>query len=129
MEQMYTSYWITVTWRRDRRVTWHVGWPLFILLLPCQVCGPWGLWPWERNIFDLSRDHSVKVSRDFAGGFLILSHHPAKFGVHRPCKSEDITFFIYHMTTWSTCHMTFWVGCLILSHHPAKFGIHTHFES
>ena len=28
----------------------------------------------------------------------MLNHHPTKFGVHRPCESGDITFFIYHVT-------------------------------
>ena len=27
-------------------------------------------------------------------GFPLLSHHPPKFGVHRPCGSGDTTFFI-----------------------------------
>ena len=79
-------------------------------------------------------------------GPLIPSQHPAKFGVHRPCESEDITFFICHMTTkfgvHKSCesgdipvfichvttiskgHVTFRVGPLILSDHPAKFGDH-----
>ena len=26
---------------------------------------------------------------------LILSPHPSKFGVHKPCESGDITFFIF----------------------------------
>ena len=30
---------------------------------------------WNYNVFYLSRDHDIEV---------ILSHHPAKFGVHRP---------------------------------------------
>ena len=59
-------------------------------------------------------------------GSLILSHHSAKFGVHRPCESEsgDLTFFICHPTTISKCHVTFRLGPLILSHHPAMFRVH-----
>ena len=45
---------------------------------------------------------------------IILSHYPAKFGVHRPRESGDITFFICHVTVISKCHMTLWVG----SPHP-----------
>ena len=42
-------------------------------------------------------------------GPLILSHYPVTFGVPRPCESEDITFFICHVTTISKCHETLWV--------------------
>ena len=36
----------------------------------------------------------IDVSRDFVGGgSLVLSHKLAKFRIHRPCKSGDITFF------------------------------------
>ena len=45
-------------------------------------------------------------------GPLILSHHPAKFEVHRPCQSEDITFFVCHVTSILKCHVTLWVGSL-----------------
>ena len=31
--QIYTTYWIGVTWWRDRGVTWHVGWGLLITTL------------------------------------------------------------------------------------------------
>ena len=47
-------------------------------------------------------------------GPLALSHYPAKFGVHRPCESEDTTFFICHVTMILKCHITLWVG----SPHP-----------
>ena len=43
--------------------------------------------------FDLTRDLVIDVSRDFVGP-LILSHQSAKFGVHRPCESGNITFFM-----------------------------------
>ena len=86
-------------------------------------------------------------------GPLILSHHPAKFGVHRPCESGNITSLICHVTTWSMRLMTLRVGSphvkvemyllllapwpqcgsvtwlcgwgpLNLSDHPAKFRVH-----
>ena len=51
------------------------------------------------------------VSRDFVGGgSLVLSHELAKFRIHRPCESGDITFFICHLTTISKSHVTLWVG-------------------
>ena len=28
------------------------------------------MWEWRDNVFDLSRDHDVDVSRDFVGGVL-----------------------------------------------------------
>ena len=37
-------------------------------------------------------------------------YHSAKFGVHRPFESGDITFLIGHVTTKSKCHVTLWVG-------------------
>ena len=40
---------------------------------------------------------------------LTVSHHPAKFGVHRPCESGDITSLICHVTTQSMYHVTLWV--------------------
>ena len=45
-----------------------------------------------------------------------VNHHPAKFGVHRPCESGDITFFIRYVTMISKCHMTLWVE----SSHPKR---------
>ena len=38
-----------------------------------------------------------------------FSYHPAKFGAQRPSESGDITFLISHRTTWSMCHVTWWV--------------------
>ena len=59
------------------------------------------------------------MSRDFVGGVsLILSHHPAKFGVHKIYESGNITFFICQVTTKSKCHVTLWVG----STHPRPLG-------
>ena len=60
---------------------------------------------------------------------LILGHHFAKFGVHRPCESGDITFLICHVIPILKCHVTLWVGSLILSHHPANFGVHRSYET
>ena len=39
-------------------------------------------------------------------GPLILSHHPTKFGIHRPRESGDKTFFICHVTM-----ISIWVSC------------------
>ena len=39
-------------------------------------------------------------------GPLILSHHPVKFGVHRPGDSGDIKFLICHMNMRPMCHVT-----------------------
>ena len=39
-------------------------------------------------------------------GPLILSHHPAKFGVHRPYENGNITFFICHVTAILKSHVT-----------------------
>ena len=37
---------------------------------------------------------------------LILSHLLAKFRIHRPCESRDITFLICHVITYLMCHVT-----------------------
>ena len=58
-------------------------------------------------------------------GFLILRHDSAKLGIHRPCKSGDITFFICHVTTTSECHVALWVGSPHpKSYYPTRFGVH-----
>ena len=36
------------------------------------------------------QDHVIKEPCDFMP--LMVSHHPAKFGGHRQCSSEDMTF-------------------------------------
>ena len=72
VEQMYVTYWIDVTWWRDRGITWRIGWGLLIstLLSLCDL----------RLIFDLSHEHTIEVSRALVGGGpLILYCHPAKF--------------------------------------------------
>ena len=55
---------------------------------------------------------------------IILSHYPAKLGVHRPCESGDITYFICHVTTNRSATWLCGWGPLILSHRPAKIGVH-----
>ena len=44
----------------------------------------------RQNIFDLSRDHPIEVSRDFGWISFILSHHLAKFGVYTLYESVEI---------------------------------------
>ena len=44
----------------------------------------------------------------------MLSHHPVKFGVQRPCEIGDIMFFICHVTTiWK-----YYLTLLVESPHP-----------
>ena len=64
-------------------------------------------------------------------GVLILNHHPAKFGVRRPCESGDIkVFFNCHVTMCLKYHVTLLVwGYLNLSYHPVKFRVHKPYES
>ena len=65
------------------------------------------------TFFILSRDRDIEESRDFVGeGPLILSHHPAKFGLHRPCECENITNLICHVTTISKSRVTLWIMVL-----------------
>ena len=51
---------------------------------------------------------------------LILSHYPAKFGVHRPCESRNIMLLICHVINMSR---------EFVGHQPAKFGVHRPCES
>ena len=121
---MYTTYWIVITWRYDRGVTWHVGWGLLILV--ATLLSLWALhlvnvkikhfwfatWPLDRYITWLCECSP-----------LILSHHPGEFVVRRPCESGNITSLI---TTWQCVRCFMWLfgwGSLILSHHSAKFGL------
>ena len=125
-----TYYWIVVTWRRDQGITWHVGWGLLILvtillsqsalhLVKVKMKYFWFFtWPLDRSAPWL-----------YGWGPFILSHHPAKFGSHRPCESGDITSLIYHVTTCLMCQVTCRWGSLILSYHPARFGVHRPCES
>ena len=121
VEQMYTIYWIAVTWWRDRIVTWHVGWGLLILITTLLSLLALRLMKVKIKYFWFVTWPTRKVSRDFLGGYLIVSLYygpPAKLGVHRPCESGDITFFICRVQikkyAISEFHVTLWVG----SPHP-----------
>ena len=97
---------------------------------PYQVLGARGLvnveikrfwydtWPRDQCVMWLCR-----------WGPLILSHYPAKFGVHRPCESGNIMFLF---VTWPRYGSFTWIcgwDCLTLSHHHAKFGVHRSCDS
>ena len=107
VEQMFTTYWIVITWRLDWGGTWHAE--LGLIILVTMLLGLLILWLVKVKIkyfwFDTCV-HNWSVTWLCGWGSLILSHHPAKFGVHRLCESGDITFFICHVTTISKCHMT-----------------------
>ena len=62
-------------------------------------------------------------------GPFILSHHPARFGIHRSWESGDTTSLICHVTKCLICQVTCGWGPLILSHHPTKFGVRRPCES
>ena len=99
---------------------------------PYHVFGAWGLVNVEIKLFWFDtwpRDRCVTWLCRYVP--LILSHHPAKFGVHRPCESGNVTFFICHVTTILKCHdiVILKLNCLPLSHHHAKFGVHSSCES
>ena len=121
MEKFYTTYyWIVVTWQRDQSVTGHVG-PLSLsamCLVKVKIKYFWFVtWPLDWFVTWLC-----------VWGPFILSHHRAKFGIHRPWKSGDMSL-IFHVTTWLMCHVTCGWAFLILSHHPASFGVHRPCES
>ena len=54
-----------------------------------------------------SKDKIFKVCQVITSSIchVTLSLHPAKFGIHRPCESGDITSLIYLMTTCLMYHV------------------------
>ena len=106
--------------------TWHVVWGLLILTFTTLLS------LWALNLVKVKIKYfwfvTWPLDRCFTWlcgwGPFVLSHHPAKFGVHRPRESGDITSLICHVTTgWYAMWLYGW-GPSILSHQPAKFGIH-----
>ena len=75
----------------------HQKWPL------CQVWGPLALQKRRYFVFDLSRDltwqRGQRVMWHYRWVPLNISLHPAKFGSHRPCAKEEISFFVCHVTS------------------------------
>ena len=99
-----------VTTQLKCHVTFWVGLP-HPDSVPNQVLGARGLVNVEIKRFRLDtwlRDRCVTWHCRW--GLLILSHHPAKFGIHRPCESGNVTFFTCHVTLILKCHMNLWVG-------------------
>ena len=45
------------------------------------------------------QDQVSKKSRNLIGGSPFkISHHPTKFGCHRPCDNVDIMYLVCHLT-------------------------------
>ena len=61
------TFWLD-TWPRDWCFTWLCRWSPFILSDHPTVWGPQTLWKWKNNVFYVSRDHDIDVSRDCMGG-------------------------------------------------------------
>ena len=106
-------YWIVVTWQHDQGVTWHVDWGLLIPVT--TLLSLWALYIVKVKMkffwfFTWPPDRSVTWLCGWDP--FILSHHPAKFGIRRPCESGNITLLICHVTTWLICYETLWVGSL-----------------
>ena len=102
--------------RRNRGVTWYVGWGLFILLTT--------LWKWRYNAFYLPRDHVIEVSLDFVG--VVTSSWVTillVLGALGRVKIEIQRFsFVKWPRDWSVLWLCRW-SSVILSYHPAKSGI------
>ena len=81
--------------------TWHVAWGLLILTVTTLL----SLWALDLAKMKIKYFWFVTCPLDrcftwlCGWGLFILIHHPAKFGVHRPCESGDITSLICHVTT------------------------------
>ena len=103
-----------VTWIH-RGETWHIGWGLLILAM--ILLSLWTLCLLKVKVkyfWFATWLHSWSIMWLCGWSPLILSHHPAKFGVHKPCERRDTIFFICHVTAVSECHVTLQVG----SPHP-----------
>ena len=123
VEHMYTIYWTVVTWRRDRGVTWHIRWAPLILLTTLL-----NLWTFRlvkvkiKHFWFVTWPLDWCITRLFAWGPFILSHHPTKFVIHKSSESGDITSLICHATTWSMwTWLCSWSSLILIL---AKFGIH-----
>ena len=123
---MYSTYWVVVTWQRDSGGTWYVWWGILILvtmlltlwtlpLAKVKIKHFWfAMWP-----------HNWSLTWLYGWSSLILSHHPAKFGVHTPYESGKWKCFL--LVKWPWCWSVMWFcgwGPFILILHPAKFGVH-----
>ena len=94
-------------------------------LVPYQGLGAIGLVNVEiKRFWFVTRPCDQCVTWLCGWSSLILSHHPAQFGVHRPCESGDTMFFTCRITTILMFHVTLWLGSTHISHHPAKSAVH-----
>ena len=127
MEELYTTYGIVVAWRRDRghdmlrgiSHSYSYNSAEFVGFAPCES---------KEIIFLIC--HMTPWSTWLCGwGPFILSHHPVKFGIHRPFESGDISSEICHVTRGRCVTWFFGWGPFILIHHPSKFGVHRPCES
>ena len=90
------------TWPHNWSFTWLFGWGCG----PCE-CGNKTFWLDTRPL-------DWCVTWLCRWGPVILSHHPAKFGIHWPCESGNITPSTCLVTTILKCDMILWVA----SPHP-----------
>ena len=77
---------------------------------PCKVWGSQASWKWRLTSLICHVTTGWYAMWLYGWGPSILSHQPAKFGIHMPSKSRDITSLICHVTMWSMYHVTLWVG-------------------
>ena len=95
VEQMYTACWIVVTWRRDQGVKKYVEWGLLILVtIPLLRFGSIGIVKVEIRFLFVKWPRDQSVAWFCWYGLFILSHHPAKFWVHRLYVSGYIMAFV-----------------------------------
>ena len=69
------------------------------------------------DVFNLSRDYRVEMSRDSLGGApsSLVSTLPGFWAM----GLLNITFLICHITTWSMCHVNFTIDAVLL---PATYS-------
>ena len=93
-----------------------------IITLPSL--GPWFLWKRRYFVLNFSREltrlHSQRVMWLYRWLPVIMGHHPAKSGVHRPCRKEDILSLNWHMTS---CNHVIRKSCNFISGFASSHAI------
>ena len=108
----------------------------FVVLAPypklpsCQVWWPQVSWKWRYNVYlpcNLMYPHDQQAMSFYGEHLFIPSYLPVKFGSRRSPGSENITFFIYHVTTWASDWRVMWIcwgWSFTLTHQLVKYNGH-----
>ena len=88
--------------------------------LPLQVWCPFGLHKFRVHFLFCHETQDQIIMRLCTWWPNTISHYLVEFGSHEPRRSQDITFFIRHVTIVSCDHCGRW--SLLISNHHFKFS-------